>query len=145
MRGYRKLYLGSDHAGFNTKEKIKDYLDSKKIDYEDLSPKKLEGDDYPEIAFKVSKKLSKTDRAILVCGTGTGMAIAANRIKGVRAVAAYDNYSAKMSRLDNDSNILGLGARNLKIEKLKKIILVWLSTKFSNKYRHKRRIKKLDR
>jgi len=104
------IYLGADHAGFELKEKIKKFLNKKKINYEDLTPKFKEGDDYPEIAFKIGEKVSR-DRGngILFCGSGNGMAIAANKVKGIRAVEAYDRISAKLSREDNDSNILVLG------------------------------------
>ena len=146
MRG-EKLFLGADHAGFAAKEKIKFYLERKKINYKDLSPKYSAGDDYPDHAFKVAKKVkqNKNHKGILICGSGVGMAMAANKIKGIRAVAAYDAYTAKMSRFHNDANILALRARIFTLPKTEEIISLWLKTRFSNATRHKRRIKKLDK
>lgn len=140
-----EVLIASDHAGFRVKEKIKKYLEGKKITYQDLGTDSCESVDYPDYALKVAERVSKNrnQRGILVCGTGTGMTIAANKVKGVRAVAAYDAYSAKMSRADNDANVLGLRGRFFPWEKVKKIINVWLSTPFSGETRHKRRIKKI--
>jgi ribose 5-phosphate isomerase B len=101
--------------------------------------------DYPDYAIQVAEKVAedKNLRGILVCGTGTGMTIAANKVKGVRAAAAYDAYSAKMSRIDNDTNVLGLRGRFFPFRRVKKIIHIWLETPFSGKDRHKRRIQKI--
>jgi ribose 5-phosphate isomerase B len=141
-----KVIIGSDHAGFKLKEKIKKYLKMKKIEYIDMGTDSLESVDYPDYALKVAKQVAwnKNRRGILVCGTGTGMTIAANKVKGIRAVAAYDVYSARMSRIDNDTNILGLRGRYFPYEKVKKIINVWLNTPFSGEQRHKRRLKKIS-
>lgn len=141
-----KVIVGSDHAGFKLKEKIKKYLKMKKIEYIDLGTDSLESVDYPDYALKVAKQVARNQdrRGILVCGTGTGMTIAANKVKGIRAVAAYDVYSARMSRIDNDTNILGLRGRYFPYEKVKKIINVWLNTPFSGEQRHKRRLKKIS-
>jgi len=140
-----EVIIASDHAGFRLKEKIKKYLERKKIKYRDLGTDSLESVDYPDYALKVAEWVAKNKnrRGILVCGTGTGMTIAANKVRGVRAVAAYDTYSAKMSRIDNDTNVLGLRGRFFPIEKIKKIINVWLNTPFSGERRHRRRIKKI--
>ncbi len=140
-----RVILASDHAGLRLKEKVKKYLAKKKIKYEDLGTESLKSVDYPDYALKVAEKVAKNKntRGILVCGTGTGMTIAANKVKGIRAVAAYDAYSAKMSRKDNDTNVLGLRGRFFPLEKIKKIITVWLDTPFSGEQRHKRRIKKI--
>ena len=109
-----RVILASDHAGLRLKEKIKKYLARKKIEYEDMGTNSFKSVDYPDYAFKVAEKVAKNNhtRGILVCGTGTGMTIAANKVKGIRAVAAYDAYSAKMSRIDNDTNVLGLRGRS---------------------------------
>ncbi|MDP1695854.1 MAG: ribose-5-phosphate isomerase [archaeon] len=142
-----KVYLGSDHAGFAVKEKLKKFLDKKKINYEDLGASSYEKkDDYPKFAFEVGEKVAKDkeSRGILVCGSGAGMTIAANKVRGVRAVAAYDEYSARMSREHNDTNILGLRGRNFPFDKIKKIVSIWLKTKFSKGKRHIRRIKKIS-
>ncbi len=140
-----RVILASDHAGLRLKEKVKKYLARKKIEYEDLGTKSFKSVDYPDYALKVAEKVAKNKntRGILVCGTGTGMTIAANKVKGIRAVAAYDAYSAKMSRIDNDTNVLGLRGQFFPLEKIKKIITVWLDTPFSGEKRHKRRIKKI--
>lgn len=140
-----RVIIASDHAGLRLKEKVKKYLARKKIEYEDLGTESFTSVDYPDYALKVAEKVIKNrnTRGILVCGTGTGMTIAANKVKGIRAVAAYDAYSAKMSRIDNDTNVLGLRGRFFPFEKIKKIITVWLDTPFSGEKRHKRRIKKI--
>jgi ribose 5-phosphate isomerase B len=140
-----KVIIASDHAGVKLKERIKQYLKRKKIEYTDLGTDSSDSVDYPDYAIKVAEKIAKDKnlRGILVCGTGTGMTIAANKVNGVRAVAAYDPYSAKMSRIDNDSNVLGLRGRFFPFERVKKIIHVWLNTPFSGEERHKRRIKKI--
>jgi ribose 5-phosphate isomerase B len=140
-----RVIIASDHAGLRLKEKVKRYLKRKKIEYEDLGTESFTSVDYPDYALKVAEKVArnKKTRGILVCGTGTGMTIAANKVKGIRAVAAYDAYSAKMSRIDNDTNVLGLRGRFFPYEKIKKIITVWLDTPFSGEKRHKRRIKKI--
>ena len=139
------IYLGSDHAGFKTKEVIKKYLEKNKIRFTDLSSKFVDGDDYPDHAKKVAKKVAKDKKSkgILVCGSGTGMTIAANRIKGVRAALAYDKYSAVMARKDNDTNIIALRGRNFPAKKAVDLVKLWLKTPFTGKSRHKKRIKKL--
>lgn len=140
-----KVIVASDHAGYKLKEKIIKYLRGKKIEYQDLGTDSPNSVDYPDYAIRVAEKVarSRNTRGILVCGTGTGMTIAANKVKGIRAVAAYDSYSAKMSRIDNDSNVLGLRGRFFPYEKVKKIISIWLNTPFSEEERHKRRLKKI--
>jgi ribose 5-phosphate isomerase B len=140
-----RVIIASDHAGLRLKERVKRYLKRKKIEYEDLGTDSFTSVDYPDYALKVAEKVvkNKNTRGILVCGTGTGMTIAANKVKGIRAVAAYDAYSAKMSRIDNDTNVLGLRGRFFPYEKIRKILTVWLDTPFSGEKRHKRRIKKI--
>jgi len=143
-----KIIIAADHAGYAIKEKIKKYLEKKKIAYEDAGAKKHdEKDDYPDFAEKVAKKVarSKDAKGMLVCGTGVGICIAANKVKGIRAVAAYDTYTAKMSRLHNDANILCLRGRKFPFWKMKMILNIWLETGFSGEERHKRRISKIDK
>lgn len=109
-----KIIIGADHAGFDVKEKIKRLLDKKNIKYEDIGAKTFnETDDYPDYAKIAAKKVAKDkdSKGILVCGTGVGICIAANKVKGARAVAAYDAYTAKMSRSHNDANVLCLRGR----------------------------------
>jgi ribose 5-phosphate isomerase B len=141
-----KVIIGSDHAGFKVKEKLKKFLAARKILCEDVGTYSEESVDYPDYAAKVARKVArnKNRRGILVCGAGIGMVIAANKVRGIRAVAAYDAYSAKMSRLHNDTNVLGLRGRNFSYEKTKRIVGVWLETPFSGEKRHKRRIAKIS-
>ena len=142
-----KVFIGADHAGFAVKEKIKQYLNSKKIEFVDLGAFSTDSVDYPDYAFKVAKKVAsdKNSKGILICGSGTGMVIAANKVKGIRAVAAYDSYTAKMSRQDNDANVLTLRGRFFPWEKTRNIISVWLNTGFSGKKRHNARVAKITR
>jgi len=140
------LYIASDHAGFKLKEYLKSYFNKKNIKYKDLGPFSEDRVDYPLYAKKLALKVKKgKSKGILICGTGTGMVIGANRIKGIRAVLAYDIYSAKMSREHNDANVLCLRGRNIKFHKQIPIVNTWLTTKFSNIPRYKRRINKLDK
>ena len=143
-----KIILGGDHAGFETKEKLRTFFEKKGWRYEDVGPYVYDkNDDYPDYAFKVGEKVSHDQdfRGILVCGSGVGVVVAANKVKGVRAVAASDEYTAEMSRKDGNSNVLGLSERNMPFAKIQKIISVWLKTEFSNEERHKRRVNKIAR
>ena len=140
-----KIAIASDHAGYKLKEDIKVFLKSKKHSVKDLGP--YSGDfsvDYPDFARKTARLVTskKVSRAILVCGSGIGMSIAANRFKGVRAASCESPYTAKMCRMHNDANILCLGARILPPKEALKIVRVWLSSDFEGG-RHKRRVKKL--
>lgn len=146
-----KIYLGSDHQGFHLKEAIFAWLSNKDYDIEDIGDKAPDpNDDYPQFAQMASIKVlgSEDDdtRAILICGGGQGMAMAANRFKGIRAAVVWDEYEAKMTRLDNDSNVLSLPARVLDgdINNVKNIVTTWLETKFTGAARHVRRNQELD-
>lgn len=141
------VYLGADHAGFPLKEKLKRYFDKMGITYEDLGGRGKDGDDYPDFAFAVAKKVSKDKNSsgILICGTGTGMVIAANKVKGVRAAVGYDSYSAMMGRQDNDVNVLCLRGRRFSDKKNLDLVKIWLGEKFSGLDRHKRRLRKIAR
>ena len=140
------IFIGADHAGFSLKEKIKNYLDKNNIEYEDLGGKGEAHDDYPDYAFKVAEKVSKNknSRGILICGTGTGMVIAANKAKGIRAVVAYDSYSARASREHNNANVLCLRGRNFSTKKNLHLVKLWLNSDFKGADRHKRRLKKIE-
>ena len=141
-----QFYIAADHAGYILKERIKQYLTKKKILYEDLSPQLIEGDDYPDRALAVAKKVASNSKArgILICGTGFGMAIVANKVPKIRAVSPYSVHAAKMSRLHNDANILALGGRDGPSEKENLAMLdAWITTSFDNEVRHKRRNKKI--
>ncbi len=140
----KKILISSDHAGFKLKESIKDYLITKKIKFEDLGPKNDSSVDYPDYAHKVARrvKLNKSNVGILVCGSGTGMNIAANKHKNVRAAQCFNLKSTKLSRLHNDANIITLGSRLISKKNALKLISVFLNTKFEGG-RHLKRIKKI--
>ena len=108
-----KIFISSDHAGYKLKESIKDYLKIRKIKFQDLGPNNDNRVDYPDYAHKVARKvkLKKTNIGILVCGSGTGMNIAANKHKNIRAAQCFNIKSTKLSRLHNDANIITLGSR----------------------------------
>ena len=141
---FKKICISSDHAGFSVKEYIKDYLIKKNIFAIDLGPYNNNSVDYPDYAKKVGKRIKqkKSDAGILVCGSGTGMAISANKIKGVRAAVCYNLKSTQLSRLHNNANVICLGSRLTKKNDIKKIILAFLKTNFEGG-RHLRRIKKI--
>ena len=140
----KKLYIASDHAGFELKQKLVDYLASKDLEHEDLGCHSKDSVDYPDFAQAVSKKvLSEDAEGILICGSGIGMDMAANRFKGVRAALIYEPELAKFSRTHNNANVLVLGARFTEAEKAKAILDTWLSHKFEGD-RHQRRVDKLD-
>ena len=140
----KKICIASDHAGFYLKEIIKDYLISKNISIIDLGPSNGDSVDYPRFAQKVSKrvKTKKSDMGILICGSGTGMSISANKIKGIRAAVCYNIKSTRLSREHNNANIICLGARFTKKIEALKLINVFLKTKFEAG-RHLRRINKI--
>lgn len=140
-----KLIIGSDHAGFNLKNKIIEYLSSKGYEIKDIGCYSTESADYPVIAKELAKKISEGEynKGILICGTGIGMSIAANKIKGIRAVVCSDTTSAKFSRLHNDSNILCFGQRIIGECLAKDICDIWLNTEFEAQ-RHLKRVKLLE-
>ncbi len=143
------IYLGSDHNGFHLKNSIKSFLKKQNYNFEDDGDEKLDlNDDFPVFASKVVNSiLSSQDedpRGILICGSGQGMCMAANRFKGIRACLAWDDESARASRNDDNSNILCIPARILKEEKSISIIETWLSTPFSTMPRFIRRLKEMD-
>ena len=140
----KKIFISSDHAGFKLKEAIKVYLKLKKIKFYDLGPNNNNSVDYPDYAHKVAKKvkLNKKNVGILVCGSGTGMNIAANKHKNIRAAQCFDLKSTKLSRLHNDANIITLGSRLLTKKKALSFISIFLNTKFEGG-RHSRRIRKI--
>ena len=141
-----KLFIGADHAGFKAKEKLKKFLFKKGIDFEDLGASIYDKiDDYTDFAVAVAEKVAnnKGSKGILICGTGIGSSIVANKIKGIRAAVVYDKYTAIKSRQDNDANILSLRGRRSCFWKIKKLASLWLNTEFSNIDRHKRRLQKI--
>lgn len=145
------IYLGADHNGYALKEKVFAYLAKRKYKVESVGDDDLDpNDDFPEFAQLAALKVigddSKDPRAILICGGGQGMCMAANRFRGIRASVIWDAYEAKMTRYDNDSNVLCLPARVLEDdeEKWQEIIDTWLTTAFANAERFKRRNAQLD-
>ena len=140
----KKIFISSDHAGFKLKEAIKKYLLSKKLPFQDLGPNNNTRVDYPDFAHKVAKKvkISKNNVGILVCGSGMGMNIVANKHKNIRAAQCFNLKSTKLSRLHNDANIITLGSRLLKKKNVLNIINVFLNTKFEGG-RHLKRVKKI--
>jgi len=139
-----RIAIGSDHAGFKLKEMLKRQLIEKGNKVKDFGTYSEESVDYPDIAFKVAEEVStgNFDRGILICGTGIGMCIAANKVDGIRAALCWDERSAELSRKHNNSNILCIGGRILKEKDAKKIVDIWLQTEFEGG-RHLRRVKKI--
>ncbi len=141
----KKLIIGSDHAGFELKNAIIDYLKESGYEVEDIGCYNKEAADYPVIAKQLASNISdgKYKRGILICGSGVGMSIAANKIKGIRAVVCSDTTSAKYSRLHNDANVLCLGERIVGEYLAKDICEIWLNTKFEEQ-RHLKRVLMLE-
>ena len=139
-----KIFISSDNAGFQLKEDIKLFLKRKKYKFIDLGPDNDNRVDYPDFAHSVAKKvkINKNYRGILVCGSGMGMNIAANRHKNIRAAQCYNVKSTKLSRLHNDANIITLGSRLLSKKNALNCVSVFLKTKFEGG-RHLKRIKKI--
>lgn len=142
-----KLYLANDHGGLEVKEQLKSYLAELVPDdsIEDLGCHNIESTDYPGYAHELARKVSASDndRGILICGSGIGMSIAANRIAKARAALCWDVTSARLSRQHNNANVLCLGARLVGIEVLKEICQVWLNTDFEGG-RHNRRVDAIE-
>ena len=141
----KKIFIASDHGGFKLKKFIKSFLD-KDFAIKDLGPKQNKKSvDYPDFAHKLCKQVSKNKNniGILVCGSGVGMSIAANKNKGIRAALCYSVENAKLSRLHNNANIITLGSRLINKNKAFKLINIFIKTKFEGG-RHKRRVKKIN-
>ena len=139
-----KIFISSDHAGFRLKEDVKLFLRRKKYKFIDLGPKNNDRVDSPDYAHAVAKKVksSKNFRGILVCGSGIGMVMTANKHKKIRAAQCYNEKSTKLSRLHNDANIITLGSRLLSKKNALNYVSIFLKTKFEGG-RHSKRIKKI--
>jgi ribose 5-phosphate isomerase B len=139
-----KIAIASDHAGFEEKERLKPLLNELGIEFEDLGTVSTESVDYPDYARKVAEEVAqgKVDQGLLVCGSGTGMAIAANKVPGVRAAVAWSEEIARLAREHNDANVLALGARTTPVDQLPGIVRAWFSAKF-DVGRHERRVEKI--
>ncbi len=140
-----KVYIGADHAGFLLKELVASSLREANIDVVDIGTNSSDPVDYPVYAFQVARAVAegRADRGILVCGSGIGMSIAANRMPGVRAVNGHEPFEARISRRHNDSNVLCLGSRFLGVDLALEIVSQWLDEPFEGG-RHKRRIDLID-
>jgi ribose 5-phosphate isomerase B len=140
------IALGCDHGGFHLMQEVKKYLDEQGYAYKDFGTYDDSSCDYPDYAKKVAKSILAGDceKGILICGTGIGMSIAANKVKGIRAAVCADAFSAKATREHNDANILCMGARVISEAKALEITDIFLDTPFSQDERHIRRISKIE-
>ena len=140
----KKIFISSDHAGYKLKEAIKLHLSKKKLSFQDMGPYNDNRVDYPDFAHKLAKRVKKNKNnfGILVCGSGMGMNISANRHKNIRAAQCFNLKSTKLSRLHNNANIITLGSRLLTKKTALSCVRVFLNTKFEGG-RHSKRIKKI--
>lgn len=144
-----QVFVGADHAGFQLKTTVMAHLSKRGIEVEDEGDRELDpADDYPQFAYAVTTKVLGSEdpdaRGILICGSGQGMCIAANRVRGIRASLCWSEDIARETRNDNDSNVLCVPARVLSEEEALQIIDVWLDTEFSGATRHQRRINEIE-
>lgn len=140
-----KIAVGSDHAGYELKEAVLSLLRDQGVDYKDFGAYSTDSVDYPDIGGKAAEAVAngECDRGILICGTGIGMSITANKVPGIRAALCTTPYCAVMSREHNDANVLVIGARVTDQETALEIARTWLATEFPNDPRHARRIQKM--
>ncbi len=139
-----KVIITADHAGMTIRNEVKDLLDEMEISYEDAGVDGTSSVDYPDYSLAAAKRIAagEFDRGIFICGTGIGMSIAANKVKGIRCALVHDVYSAKMTRLHNDSNVIALGERVIGAGLAREIVKTWLETSFEGG-RHNRRVEKI--
>lgn len=139
-----RIAIGSDHGGYRLKQKVIEFLKETGIEYKDFGCYSSESVDYPDFALPVAKAVAsgEYDRGILICGTGIGISIAANKVKGIRAALCHDCFSAKASRQHNDANILAMGERVIGQGLAVEIVKTWLASKFEGG-RHERRVRKI--
>lgn len=139
-----KIALGADHGGFSLKEDIKQLLEELGYEYQDFGTHSKDSVDYPDVAIPVAEAVAagQFDRGILICGTGIGIGIAANKVKGIRAALVHDTFSAHASREHNDANILTMGERVIGPGLARDIVKIWLTTEFEGG-RHERRVNKM--
>ena len=139
-----KIAISSDHGGNNLRREIMELLDELHISYEDFGPQTNDSVDYPDYARPVAEGVAagQFDRGILICGTGIGISIAANKFKGIRCALVHDVFSAKATRCHNDSNVLAMGERVIGPGLAREIVVTWLNTEFEGG-RHTRRIEKI--
>ncbi len=148
-----KVFFGSDHAGFELKQKLLKWLGDQieggviDVEFEDVGPEKMDSkDDYPDIVAKVVKKVQrgKNNKAVLICGNGIGVCMTANKYKGIRAGIGYNTFAAKSMSADDNVNVLCLGGRVLSHEYARAIMRIWMETPFSEEHRHKKRLAKVE-
>lgn len=140
-----KIALGSDHAGYDLKKEVVSFLRKERHEFEDIGVFTEESADYPDIGVKVAEAVANKefDRGILICGTGIGMSITANKVPGIRAALCVDPYSAMLSRDHNDANVLVLGGRITDMATALEIVRTWLTMEFPAQDRHVRRLHKI--
>ncbi len=140
-----KIGIGSDHGGYELKEQIKEYLQGENIEYIDYGTNSKESVDYPDYGKKVGEAVAngEVDKGIVICGTGIGISLAANKVKGIRCALCGDSYSARMSREHNDANMLALGGRVLGRDLAMEIVSIWIKSEFAGG-RHQRRVNKIN-
>lgn len=140
-----KIGIGSDHGGFELKESIKDYLNKEGIEFIDFGTYSKDSVDYPDFGKKVAEAVvsNEVDRGIVICGTGIGISIAANKVRGIRCALCSETYSARMSREHNDANMLALGARVLGVDLALEIVSTWIKSEFQGG-RHEIRVNKIS-
>ncbi|MDD5455997.1 MAG: ribose 5-phosphate isomerase B [Candidatus Margulisbacteria bacterium] len=141
-----KIIIGGDHSSVALKEAIGDYIKKNyKFKVKDIGTHKNDSVDYPDYGYKIAQEVAKgsADRGIVICGTGIGISIAANKVKGIRAAMCYDAYTAIMSRKHNDANVLAIGARTTLLENALIIVDLWLKTEFEGG-RHQKRVELLN-
>ncbi|PKK99059.1 MAG: ribose 5-phosphate isomerase B [Tenericutes bacterium HGW-Tenericutes-2] len=140
-----RIVIGSDHGGYELKEKIKAYFDTEKIDYTDIGTNSIDSVDYPDYGKKVGLAVINKayDFGIAICGTGIGISIAANKVKGVRAALVYDETTARLAKEHNNANVLALGGRTTEIDKAILIIKTFMGSTFEQ--RHQTRIDKIKK
>jgi len=140
------IYIGADHAGFHLKEELKKYLGELGHEYQDLGANEFEAkDDFPDYASLVAKKVVETDGlGVLICATGSGVCMAANKVKGVRGSVVWDEFTALQAREHNNANVLCLAGKVLDTEAAKKITRAWLMAEYTGDERHIRRLGKVE-
>ena len=140
-----KIALASDHAGYTEKERLKPVLSALGVEFDDLGTVSEESVDYPDYASNVALQVAqgRVDQGLLVCGSGNGMAITANKVPGVRAAVAWSEETARLARLHNDANVLAIGARTTPQAEIPKIVRAWFGTAFEGG-RHAARVEKID-
>ena len=140
-----RVALASDHAGYAEKERLKDVLADLGVEFDDLGTVSEESVDYPDYARKVAEQVAqgRVEQGVLVCGSGTGMAITANKVPGVRAAVAWSEEVARLARQHNDANVLAIGARTTPPDEIPKIVRAWFATEFEGG-RHAARVDKIS-